>query len=200
MYQSEWTNRPVLHLFPHWNWRQGDTVDVWAYTNCDEVELLLNGQSVGIRKKIGEDLHLMWRLPFAPGTLKAVGRTARKHILTRVIRTAGAPATIDLHADRSVIAADGKDLCFVTVKVLDKEGTPVPQASNLIRFEISGDGKIVGVDNGLQTSDESFKAMHRKAFHGMCLVVVQAGEKPSHIVVKAASEGVAETAIAITSK
>jgi beta-galactosidase len=200
MYQSEWTNRPVLHLFPHWNWRQGDTVDVWAYTNCDEVELFLNGQSVGIRKKMGEDLHLMWRLPFAPGTLKAVGRTARKDILTRVIRTAGAPATIDLQADRSVIAADGKDLSFVTVKVLDKEGTPVPQASNLIRFEISGDGKIVGVDNGLQTSDESFKATHRKAFHGMCLVVVQAGEKPSHIVVKAASEGVAETAITITSK
>jgi beta-galactosidase len=200
MYQSEWTDKPVLHIFPHWNWSEGDTVDVWAYSNCEEVELFLNGQSLGAKKKTGDDLHVMWRLSFTPGTLKAIGRSSGKEILFREVKTAGAPGKIVLEADRNVITADGNDLSFVTVKVLDEGGTLAPHAGNLINFEISGEGKIAGVDNGLQTSLEPFKANHRKAFNGLCLAVVQSTEKPGKITLKATSEGLEEAAIVIESK
>ncbi|MGA9407575.1 MAG: beta-galactosidase GalB [Bacteroidota bacterium] len=200
MYQSEWTNKPVLHLFPHWNWKQGDTVDVWAYTNCDEVELFLNGQSLGTRKKTGDDLHLMWRVRFVPGVLKAIGRTDGKEILTREIKTAGAPAKIVLEADRKVIAADGTDLSFVTVKILDEAGTVVPDADNLVRFTISGEGRIVGVDNGLQTSHESFKAHEHKAFNGLCLSVIQSTEKAGSITLEANADGMKGASVVIESK
>ncbi|MDZ7313440.1 MAG: DUF4982 domain-containing protein [candidate division KSB1 bacterium] len=200
MYQSEWTDKPVLHVFPHWNWKEGQTIDVWAYTNCEEVELFLNGNSQGTKKKIGDDLHVMWRLSFTPGTLKAIGRTGGKEILVKEIKTAGAPVKIALEADRNVIAANGLDLSFVTVKVLDAEGTLVPRADNLIHFEISGEGKIVGVDNGLQTSLEPFKANYRKAFNGLCLAVVQSTEKAGKISLKATSEGLQEAAIVIDSR
>ncbi len=200
LYQSEWTHKPVLHVFPHWNWKQGDTVDIWAYTNCEEVELMLNGKSLGAKKKIGDDLHLMWRLPYTPGTLKAIGSTGGKEILTQEIKTAGTPAKIVLEADRNIITADGKDLSFVTVKVLDAQGNFVPLADNLIHFDISGEGKIVGVDNGLQTSMESFKANERKAFHGLCLAVIQSNEKAGRITFKAAADGLTESTIVIESK
>ncbi len=200
MYQSEWTDKPVLHLFPHWNWKKGDTVDVWAYTNCEEVELFLNGQSLGIKKKVGDALHLMWKVPFTPGTLKAVGRTEGKEILTQEIKTAGAPAKIVLEADRNVISADGKDLSFVTVKVLDEAGALVPNADNLIHFSVSSEGRIVGVDNGLQTSHESFKAHERKTFNGLCLSVIQSTEKAGRITLEATSDGLKESSIVIESK
>jgi beta-galactosidase len=200
MYQSEWTDKPVLHLFPHWNWKKGDTVDVWAYSNCEEVELFLNGQSLGTKKKVGDALHIMWKVPFTPGTLKAVGRTEGKEILTQEIKTAGAPAKIVLEADRNVISADGKDLSFVTVKVLDEAGTLVPNADNLIHFSVSSEGRIVGVDNGLQTSHESFKAHERKAFNGLCLSVIQSTEKAGRITLDATSDGLKESSIVIESK
>ena len=200
MYQSEWTDKPVLHLFPHWNWKKGDTVDVWAYTNCEEVELFLNGQSLGTKKKVGDALHLMWKVPFTPGTLKAVGRTEGKEILTQEVKTAGAPAKIVLEADRNVISADGKDLSFVTVKVMDEAGTLVPNADNLIHLNVSSGGRIVGVDNGLQTSHESFKAHDRKAFNGLCLSVIQSTEKAGRITLEARSDGLKESSIVIESK
>ncbi len=200
MYQSEWTNKPVLHVFPHWNWNNGDTIDVWAYTNCKEVELLLNGKSFGSKKKNGDDLHMMWRLPFTPGILKAIGRTNGKEILTQEVKTAGSPAKIFLQADRNVIKADGKDLSFITVKVLDEEGTLVPHADNIIQFSITGEGRIIGVDNGLQTSDESFKANYRKAFNGLCLAVIQSNEKAGRIILSAKSDGLKEATIVIDSK
>ena len=200
MYQSEWTDKPVLHVFPHWNWNKGDTVDVWAYTNCQEVELFLNDLSLGTKKKVGDDLHLMWRLSFAPGTLKAIGRTGGKEILVREVKTAGASAKIVLEADRKVITADGSDLSFVTVKVLDEGGTLTPRADNLINFEITGEGKIAGVDNGLQTSLEPFKANYRKTFNGLCLAVIQSTEKAGKITLRATSDGLEEAAIVIESK
>lgn len=200
LYQSEWTDKPVLHVFPHWNWNEGDAIDVWAYTNCEEVELFLNGQSLGAKRKVGDDLHLAWHTTFAPGTLQAIGRSAGREILTREIKTAGAPAKIALAADRNAITADGKDLSFVTVKILDAEGTLAPRADNLINFEITGAGRIAGVDNGLQTSAESFKANHRKAFNGLCLAVIQSTEKPGRITLKATSESLEEAVIVIDSK
>ena len=95
LYQSEWTNKPVLHIFPHWNWKEGQTIDVWAYTNCEEVELFLNGKSQGAKKKTGDALHIAWRLTYTPGTLKAIGRTGGKEVLTQEIKTAGAACKMD---------------------------------------------------------------------------------------------------------
>jgi beta-galactosidase len=197
MYQSEWTSKPVLHIFPHWNWKEGDTVDVWAYTNCEAVELFLNGQSLGTKTKVGDALHIIWKLPFASGVLKAIGRTGGKEILTQEIKTAGVPAKVILDADRSIITADGKDLSFVTVKVLDNQGTIVPLADNLIRFNITGEGKLVGVDNGLQTSMESFKASERKVFHGLALAVIQSNKKAGKISVQATSVGLQGSSLTI---
>ena len=158
MYKSEWTDEPVLHIFPHWNWNDGDTVDVWAYFNCEEVELFLNGESQGTKKKGNEDLHVMWRLAFTPGTLKAVGRTGGNEVLSQVITTAGKPAKIKLSPDRSSLKANGTDLSFVTVEILDGQGNIVPYADNLVNFELNGNAAIAGVDNGNQTSHEPFKA------------------------------------------
>jgi beta-galactosidase len=200
MYESEWTDKPVLHVFPHWNWEVGQTVDVWAYTNCDEVELFLNGQSLGTKRKAVDDLHLMWRLPFSPGTLRAVGRKGGKEILVQEIKTAGTPAKLSLEADRSTIDEDGRDLSFITVRVLDEAGTMVPYADNAIHFKLSGEGKIAGVDNGLQTSLEPFQAKERKAFNGMCLVVVRSNEKPGQIKLEAESDGLVGSSIMIHAK
>ncbi len=200
MYQSEWTDKPVLHVFPHWNWKEGQTVDIWAYTNCDEVELFLNGESLGTKRKIGDDLHLMWRVQFIPGILKAIGRKNGKETLIREIRTATQPYKIFLEADRNVIKADGKDLSFITVKILDMNNTLLPYADNLLNFEIQGEGKIVGVDNGCQTSHEPFKVNYRKAFNGLCLVVVQSTEKSGKIKITARAENLLPASIELETK
>ena len=199
MYKSEWTKEPVLHICPHWNWKKGQTIDVWAYTNCDEVELFLNGKSMGVRKKTDDQLHLMWRLTFEPGTLKAVGRKG-SGVLTDEVRTAGPAAKIVLEPDRNVIAADGRDLSFVTVKILDERGTLVPDAGNMIHFKLSGEGKIAGVDNGSETDLGPFKADYRNAFNGLALIVVQSAGKSGKIQVEAASEGLKGSAISIESR
>lgn len=201
MYQSEWTKKDVLHIFPHWNWEPGKMIDIWAYyNNADEVELYLNGKSVGIKKKNGDDLHVMWRLKFEPGTLKAVSRKNGKVVLTREIHTAGAPAKIELIADRSLIKADGKDLSFVTVKILDKDGNVVPDADNKVNFKISGEGFIAGVDNGDPVNHDSFKVNYRKAFHGLALAIVQAKEKAGNITLTATAAGLSSSTLVLKSK
>ena len=199
MYQSEWTKKDVLHVFPHWNWTQGQTIDIWAYSNAEEVELFLNDKSLGVKKKQGDDLHLIWKVPFTPGTLKAISRTGGKEVMVTEVKTAGAPAKLLVTADHSTIKADGTDLSFVTVDVVDANGIIVPNADNLVKFKIE-EGTIAGVDNGDPVSHESFKAPQRKAFHGKCLVVVQAGEKPGVIKLTANSDGLPATAIEITTK
>jgi beta-galactosidase len=201
MYQSEWTTKPVLHIFPHWNWEKGQTIDVWAYyNNADEVELFLNGKSQGIKKKDGDDLHVFWRLPYEPGVLKAISRNNGKEVLTEEVKTAGAPARIVLSADRNMIKADGNDLSFVTVKVVDADGTVVPYADNIVRFELTGDAFIAGVDNGSQISHEPFKANYRKAFNGLCLAVIQSKEKQGKAILRATSDGLKESSIEIQMK
>jgi len=196
MYKSEWTDEDVLHIFPHWNWQEGDTVDVWAYTNCEAVEIFLNGASLGTRSKQGDELHMVWRVPWQEGTLRAVGRRGGKEI-TDEVKTAGPPAAIVLEADRKTIRADGKDLSFITVTITDKEGVPVPVADNLVKFAVEGDMTIAGVDNGCQTSPEPFKADHRKAFNGKCLVILQAGRKGGVTRLTASSEGLKPATVEI---
>ena len=196
-YQSEWTDKPVLHLFPHWNWNPGQTVDVWAYTNCDEVELFLNGVSLGKKEKGDEDLNLVWSVQHEAGTLTAVGYSDGSETMRSEVRTAGEPAAIVLSADRSEISADGHDLSFITVTVVDKDNVPVPHADNLVEFSVEGPGFIAGVDNGSQTSMEPFKADYRKAFNGKCLVVLQSGEEKGVITLNASSAGLAGAACTV---
>ena len=190
MYQSEWTDKDVLHVFPHWNWTQGQTVDVWAYYNhADEVELFLNGISQGVKKKADNVFHVSWRLSYQPGTIKVVSRLNGREVLTKEIKTAGKPAQIKLTPDRTVLNADGTDLSFVTVEILDKDGNLCPNADNPVKFNVEGNGFVAGVDNGNQISLERFKASERKAFYGKCLVVIQNSGKKGDINLKAVSDG-----------
>jgi beta-galactosidase len=191
MYQSEWRDDiDVLHLFPHWNHQPGEVVDLWVYYNhADEVELFLNGKSLGTKHKEGDDLHLCWRVDYEPGVVEAVSRKDGKEVARRRIQTAGEPAAIRLTPDRSVITADGADLSFVTVEVVDENGILCPWADNDIHFEVNGAGFNAGVDNGSQTSMESFKGDSRHAFYGKAMLIVQNNGNQGNITIKATSDG-----------
>ncbi|MBQ7513856.1 MAG: DUF4982 domain-containing protein [Prevotella sp.] len=187
MYQSEWTQQPMLHLFPHWNWVPGDTIDLWAYYNqADEVELFINGKSQGVRRKeegekrkensqfsipnsqFSTEYHVGWRVQFEPGEVKAVSRKDGKVVCEQVIRTAGAPDHIRLSVDYA-----GRHTTFVTAEVVDRYGNLCPWADDQIRFSVTGDAQILATDNGCQTSMERFTSPQRHAFFGRCLVVVK---------------------------
>lgn len=190
LYQAEWTDTPVLHLFPHWNWEPGEQIDMWCYyNNADEVELFINGKSQGTRTKDAQHLHVVWNVTFEPGTVKVVARKDGVETASREIHTAGEPAQIRLTPDRSTIKSNGTDLSFVTVEILDKDGNLCPNADNLVKFEISGNGFIAGVDNGSPISLERFKDSKRKAFYGKCLVVLQNNGKKGTIKLDAVAEG-----------
>ncbi|PWT77720.1 MAG: glycoside hydrolase family 2 [Bacteroidetes bacterium] len=201
LYESVCTNKPVLHIFPHWNWKKDQTIDIWAYYNqADEVELFLNGQSLGTRKKNGDDLHVMWRIKFSPGTIKAISRKNGNVVLEKEIHTAGKPAKIILEADRKKIQADGSDLSFITAKIVDANGNLVPDANNLIHFNLQGEGLIAGTDNGSETSLESFRSNQHTAFNGLCLAVVQSQEKPGMIKLTASADGLGSAELEIESR
>lgn len=198
LYQSIWTETPTLHVFPHWNWEEGQLVDVWAYYNqADEVELFLNDSSLGTKSKGENEYHVMWQINYKPGTLKAISRKDGKTVLKKEIQTAGEPEKIELIADRKNIQPNGTDLSFITVKILDKKGNLVPYADNLINFEVVGQGFIAGVDNGYQASHEPFKADYREAFNGMCLVIIQSNGEIGNITMQASSENLKSAHITI---
>jgi len=198
MYQSEWTNKPVLHIFPHWNWKEGQNIDIWAYTNFEEVELFINNKSQGKQTKNGEEVKIKWNVNFESGILKAIGKNTNGQTKEVVINTAGKAAKIKLEADKKTIKADGSDLSFITVSILDKEDNIVPYANNLVNFEVSDLLTIAGVDNGLQTSLESFKANNRKAYNGKCLLIVQSKKTLGIAHISAKSEGLVESTIKIS--
>lgn len=201
MYQSEWTDKDVLHLFPHWNWIEGQTIDLWCYyNNADEVELYLNGVSQGIRKKGAHEYHVMWRLRFVRGEVRAVSRKNGKTVKEQTIRTAGAPDHIRLTPDKTTVKANGKSLSFVSVEVVDKDGNLCPFAENTVFFSLDGQATIAGVDNGSQMSLERFQAGNRKAFFGRCLVVVRAGKVPSRIKLTAKGVDLKPATAEITSE
>ena len=198
LYQSEWTDTPVLHLFPHWNWEPGHEVDMWCYyNNADEVELYINGKSQGVRRKDADHLHVVWNVTFEPGTVKVVARKNGVETASQEIHTAGEPAQIRLTPDRSNIKSNGIDLSFVTVEILDKDGNLCPNADNLVQFSIDGKGFIAGVDNGSPISLERFKDNKRKAFYGKCLVVLQNNGKEGKIKLSAVSDGLKDAHITV---
>jgi beta-galactosidase len=201
LYQSLFTDKPVLHLFPHWNWKKVQTIDVWAYyNNADEVELFINGKSAGVRKKQNDDLHVLWRVKYEAGTIKAISRKNGITVLEKEIKTAGEAYKIVLQADRNTIKADGDDLSFVTVRVEDRDGNLVPHADNLIQFSVKGNGFIRAVDNGSQTSMESFQGNKRKAFNGLALAVIQSLQQKGNIELTATSKGLKTATLNILSQ
>jgi beta-galactosidase len=222
-YQSQWTDKTVLHLLPHWNWKgkEGDVIPVLCYTNCDCVELFVNGKSFGVQgywfprvgywpRREGEgrssvprttsDLHLTWTVPYAPGTLKAVGTKDGKVVATYEVTTTGEPAAIELSVDRDTIAADRRDVAHVAVKVVDAQGRVVPMTENEVTFAIEGEGKLIGLDNGNPASHEDYKGKTRKAFNGLCLAIVQSTAKAGRIQLTATSPGLKSSSVAITTK
>lgn len=202
MYQSEWRpDKTVLHLFPHWNWKTGQTIDLWAYyNNADEVELFVNGRSQGIRSKGENEYHVSWRVAFEPGVVKVVSRKDGKEVATQEIRTAGEPARIRLTPDRTQVSADGRDLSFVTVEIVDADSNLCPWAENDVAFEVEGAGFIAGVDNGSPISMERFKAYHRKAFYGKCLVVLQNNGQSGNIRLTATSGNLKKDVVTVKAK
>jgi beta-galactosidase len=197
LYQSVWTTRPMLHVFPHWNWNRGDTVDVWAYTNADEVELFLNGASQGVRRKQGDVSHLMWRLAYVPGMLRAESRKGGRVIMTQEIRTTGPATRVVLTPDRSTIRADGRDLSFVTVTVVDAKGLAVPNAEPLVHIHIDGNASIAGVDNGDEIDHERFQRDSVRLFAGKALLIVRGGKKVGTVRLTATSPGLRQAKAAI---
>jgi beta-galactosidase len=219
LYQSVWTSTPMVHVLPHWNWTgmEGKPIPVVAYTNCDEVELFVNGKSLGRKKRFSEPVvlpvgqnvskdgklttkyRLMWDVPYQPGSLKVVGYKGGKQAAVHEIRTAGAPARITLLPDRGTIRADGDDLSFVTVRVEDKDGNFCPLADNLVKFKLSGPGKIAAVDNGNAATIEPFQADYRKAFNGLALLIVRSEPgQTGRIQIAAAADGLAAGQAVVT--
>ena len=189
-YKAWWGKEPSLHLFPHWNFegREGDEIPVWVYSNADEVELFVNGKSLGSQKvpRLG---HVEWKVKYEPGYIEARGSKDGKVILTEKRETTGPTATIRLTADRTEIHADGEDVAVLKVEVLDKEGRPVPTAMNKIAFNVSGAGALIGVGNGDPNCQESDKEPKRSLFNGLAQVIVQSSRKPGEIHVEAVKDG-----------
>jgi len=221
-YQSRWTEEPMVHILPHWNWKDSKhkTIPVYCYTNGDEAELFLNGKSLG-RKKMGEDkttipaefiwwkkpqttwdspYRLNWNVKYQPGELKVVAYKNGKVHAEKIINTAGEAAKIELVADRKEIAADGSDLSFITVSITDARGILCPNADNLVNFEVEGGGEIEAVGNGNAATTESFQAHHRKAFSGKCVLIVKSKKgEAGEINIIAKSKGLATKDIVIKS-
>ncbi len=211
-YQSWWTDKVVLHLMPHWTWpgREGQDLDVRCFSNCEEVELLLNGQSLG-RKPMPKNSHLQWTVKYAPGTLLARGYKAGRQIAHDQVETAGAPAAVKLSTARAALRADGEDLAMVAVIIIDSQGRPVPAADSLVHFELSGPGAIIGVGNGDPVSHEpdvylaapdttNAPGWQRHVFNGLAQVIVQSAKNPGKIQLTALSDGLAPATLEISAQ
>jgi len=210
LYKSVWTNEPMVHVLPHWNWagREGQMIPVMAYTNAEEVELFVNGKSLGRRKRgtdavvipVGPNVsdtrkftskyRVEWQAPYQPGTLRVVAYKGAAQVAADEVRTAGAPAKVRLIADRTSISADAQDLSFLTVRIEDVDGNLCPLADNLVHFKVDGAGKIEAVDNGNAATVEPFQSDRRKAFSGLALLIVRSHPgREGEIQVQATSNG-----------
>lgn len=219
-YQSLFTAQPMLHLFPHWNWtgREGQVTPVVAYTNCSVVELFLNGRSLGAKARefpregtirghdryakprvlpTTADVHLSWDVPFEPGVLKAVGYVDGKVACESEVRTASAAAAIELTVDRKSLEAGRRGVAHATVRVVDAAGVVVPDAAHEIAFIVEGAGALIGIDNGDPEDHDSYQASRRKAFRGLCLGLVRAGDRPGPLTIRAGALGLAGAEVRI---
>jgi beta-galactosidase len=203
LYQSQWRpDFPMAHILPHWTWpeRAGQVTPVHVFTSGDEAELFLNGRSLGRKTKAAYEYRLRWDdVVYEPGTLELVAYRKGAKWATDTVWTAGAPAALEVQPDRNVIQADGLDLAFITVRIVDGSGVLAPRANNRIQFRIEGPGEIVATDNGDPTSFEPFQSHERHAFNGLCLVIVRwkPGET-GRIRLIASSEGLRDGVTFIT--
>ena len=191
-----WTEEPTLHIFPHWNLQghEGEEIDVWAYSNCDEVELTVNGKKLG-RQRMPKNGHLKWKAVYQPGKVVAKGYKNGKVILTETIETTKPAYKIVMKADRQTIGADGRDVAVVRVEVQDQKGRVVPDACPMLTFTLQGEGRILGVGNGdpayLGEDHPKEPNSHRfriPAFNGLAQVIVQSGKEPATITLDCQSE------------
>jgi beta-galactosidase len=191
-YKAWWRKEPSLHLFPHWNWqgKEGQDIAVWVYTNLDEVELLLNGKSLG-SKKVPPLGHVEWKVAYTPGVIEARGRRDGKTVLVERRETTGPAQKLRLSADRPEIAADGQDVAIVTVQALDAQGRLVPTANHKLAFRIAGKGRLIGVGNGDPNCQESDKEPRRSLFHGLAQVILQSTDEAGQLLIEAVEEGAA---------
>ncbi len=196
-YQAWWGTKPVLHLFPHWNWegREGQEIEVWVHSNLKRVELYLNGQSLG-SQDVARDSHVQWKVKYAPGTLEARGFRGGRQVLTARRETTGAAAQLVLRPDRTTISADGEDVSLIAVEIQDQQGRVVPVAGNEVTFKVAG-GRLIGVGNGDPSCHESDKADKRSAFNGLCLAIVQAPKQAGDLVVDVSSAGLTPASVTI---
>ncbi|WP_235922468.1 beta-galactosidase GalA [Flavobacterium difficile] len=192
-YKSWWTNEDILHISPHWNWPEkvGQPIDVWVNSNADEVELFLNGKSLG-KKTMERNSHLQWNVNYEVGTLEAIGYKKGKK-LTSKVETTGTPYKVVLSPDKTILTADGKDATVINISITDEKGREVPVADNMVKFYLSGDAKIIGVGNGDPSSHEPDQcadgAWQRSAFNGKCQVILQAGKSSGTIQFEAKANG-----------
>lgn len=188
--KSVWTDQPIVHVMPHWNWpeKEGELIDVRVYSNCDRVELFLNGQSLGERC-VDRLSHLEWKITYKPGVLKAIGRRSGKAVAECVRNTTGSATALRLEPDRATIHADGADAVAIRVSVVDAQGNIVPDSDHHVEFAIEGAGRIYGVGNGNPSSHEPDKASCRKLFNGRGLVIVQSNGDDGDIRLSASSPG-----------
>jgi beta-galactosidase len=196
-YQSWWSDRPVLHILPHWNWpgQEGKEIPVWVYSNCETVELFLNGKSLGAQTT-KRNSHLEWKVKYAPGKLVAKGSRNGK-TFEATVETTGKPAAVVLEPDQKTLRPDGTDISLVTVKVVDAQGRMVPTSTNAVSFSVTGAGQLLGLGNGDPASHEPDKGKQRKAFNGLCLAIVQSSRTNGAITVQATSTGLKSAAAAI---
>lgn len=188
-YAANWGGKPVLHLFPHWNWSDGELVDVHCYTNLERVKLYLNGHEISDKKRESHRI-IFGKIPFEAGALRAVGYNETGEIICEdVVKTAGVPDHIELRPEKTQLSADGNDLCYVEVTVVDKNGVTCPNADNEISFKVEGAGSYVASDAGDATSTRVFAEPYCNAFHGKLVMLAQAGTTPGRLMITAQSEG-----------
>ena len=202
-YQSWWTDKDVLHIAPHWNWKgkEGQLIKVWVNSNADEVELFLNKKSLG-KQKMPRNGHLEWQVKYQPGELRAVARKA-KRVFETSIKTTGSAASIVLSGSRKTILADGSDAAVINVSVNDKDGNPVPDASALIHFSVEGDAGIIGVGNGDPSCHEPDQypedgRYSRSLFNGKCQVILRSGTTPGEVTITANSAGLQSSSLILS--
>jgi beta-galactosidase len=202
-YKAWWTKEPVLHLFPHWTWegREGDEIPVWVHSNLDEVELVVNGKSLG-RKKVPRLGHVEWKVRYEPGKIAAQGWKDGKLLLTDERETTGPVVALRLAADRMEIDADGEDITMLTVSAVDSQGREVPTADAQVDFKVTGEGALIGVGNGDPNCQESDKKPRRSLFNGLAQAIVQSTRKAGTIEIEATTkrDGVKPAKIAVTTK
>jgi beta-galactosidase len=194
----------VLHISPHWNWKgkEGQPIDVWVNTNADNVELFLNGKSLG-KKDMPRNSHLQWLVNYEPGKLEAVAYKKGKR-LTSYVETTNEPSKILIEPSKTTLQSDGKDVSVINISILDHAGREVPDANRLIEFSLTGDAKIIGVGNGDPSSHEADICTDgkwkRSSFNGKCQVIIQSGKSNSKIHLEAVSNGITKGSIELSSQ